>query len=464
MRSDNLKRHENICQQAQSFSSKRVSDQTSSAISGSGKWSKDVLTAQVNTTSDEKKNNPRIQELVDEILNNGVTFTKPSDKSIEKTYEPSMKRLKSTNKSEGENGDDTEESNDDTDEDDDDDYDDDDDESNSDMDISDLPSPDKVKFLPATIDGLRARFSELVKKIAVDRKYGGCEKIAERNEAVFLLDELKRQRGISRRMYTEYKGFLLEAFQNIHNKDKDTDENVIATEKEEENEAEGSSELKKEIVSVVDYITKHDKKELLDIVNEFKQHEELIDVINGLEKLIVLYLEDDFIDGESIVGKIRELVERCLSDNEHIPRSAVLKINTLVDTIAKNRHRVEEIFNRFSQAGDDRESRLWILKQLAQEKHLSDDQYLKLYEMVDEINNQKLADVVKETKFGQGIDFMPRKTTVLLDNLRESLLELTEKGGNALQNYISAMLNELFQRKAISKERYNELKEENNIL
>ena len=75
-----------------------------------------------------------------------------------------------------------------------------------------------------------------------------------------------------------------------------------------------------------------------------------------------------------------------------------------------------------------------------------------------------MADVVKETKFGQGIDFMPRKTTVLLDNLRELLLEFTEKGGQALQSTISAMINELFQRKAISKERYKELKEENNIL
>ena len=72
--------------------------------------------------------------------------------------------------------------------------------------------------------------------------------------------------------------------------------------------------------------------------------------------------------------------------------------------------------------------------------------------------------MVKETKFGQGIDFMPRKTTVLLDNLRELLLEFTEKGGQALQNTISAMINELFQRKAISEKRYKELKEENNIL
>ena len=59
----------------------------------------------------------------------------------------------------------------------------------------------------------------------------------------------------------------------------------------------------------------------MDIVNEFKQHEDIIDVINGLEKLIALYLEYDFIDGEHIASKIHELVERCLSDNKKIPRS-----------------------------------------------------------------------------------------------------------------------------------------------
>ena len=82
--------------------------------------------------------------------------------------------------------------------------------------------------------------------------------------------------------------------------------------------------------------------------------------------------------------------------------------------------------------------------------------------MIDELDIKKLADVIKETKFGQGMDFMSRKTTVLLDSLRELLLELAEKGGQVIQSKISSILNELFQRKAISKERYNELKEENN--
>ena len=386
MRSDNLKRHENICRQAKSYSSMPECNQKSSVGSGSGKWSKNVLTAHVKTSNDEKKN-PRIQELVDEIVNNGVTFSKPSLEDSAKTDEPAAKKLKSTNKVVGENGDDTNESNDDdTDHDDDEDDDEDGDESNSDTDISDSPSssPHKVKSIPRTLDGLRASFKALLQKIAVDRKYGRGEKTADRAEAVVLLDELNRQGCISPDLYTDYKYFLSEDFENGPNEEKDNDENTISADVKDTEEK--TNQLKDIIISIADYLTKHDKNELLDIVNELKKHEEIVDVITELEKLIGLYLEDDFIDGESIVGKIHELVERCLADNKHVPRSAALKIKALVNTIAKNRHRVEEIFNRFSHAGEDRESRLWILKQLVQEKHLLDDQYLKLFEMGDEIN------------------------------------------------------------------------------
>ena len=58
------------------------------------------------------------------------------------------------------------------------------------------------------------------------------------------------------------------------------------------------------------------------------------------------------------------------------------------------------------------------------------------------------------------MNFLPRKTDQLLDNLREWMQEFVENGGTVLQSKISAVLNELFQMKKISEERYNELKEE----
>ena len=70
------------------------------------------------------------------------------------------------------------------------------------IDITDLPAPphQNVKFLPKTVEGLRRKFEEVMKKIAIKRKGGVPEKTCDRNEAVFLLDELLRQEGISHRI------------------------------------------------------------------------------------------------------------------------------------------------------------------------------------------------------------------------------------------------------------------------
>ena len=64
-----------------------------------------------------------------------------------------------------------------------------------------------MTFFPETVDGLLARFEELLQNIAINRKSGEPEKTGNRNEAVFLLDELKRQGGIRRRMYQQYNDF-----------------------------------------------------------------------------------------------------------------------------------------------------------------------------------------------------------------------------------------------------------------
>ena len=149
---------------------------------------------------------------------------------------------------------------------------------------------------------------------------------------------------------------------------------------------------------------------------------------------------------------------------EKVQKSFLIKIKLLVNDIAKNRVRVREIVRRFNQACDDSKSRLWIIEQLAKEELLSEQQYFKLVEIIDEIDIKQLTDVIRETKIGQGMNFLPRKTGDLIDSLREWMQEFVEKGGTVLQNKISSVLNELLRRKTISDERYNEFKEENNIL
>ena len=61
-----------------------------------------------------------------------------------------------------------------------------------------------------------------------------------------------------------------------------------------------------------------------------------------------------------------------------------------------------------NQAGDDSKSRLWIIERLAKEELLSEQQYFKLVEIIDEIDIKQLTDVIRETNIGQGMDFLPR--------------------------------------------------------
>ena len=135
----------------------------------------------------------------------------------------------------------------------------------------------------------------------------------------------------------------------------------------------------------------------------------------------------------------------------------------LINDIERNRQRVKSIVNRFSQAGDDRDSRLWIIKQLAKENLVTEHQYLRLIDEIEELDIKRFIDIIKEFKIGEGLDFLPRKTNKLVDTLQEWLDEFVEKRSSALKNKIGAVLNELLRRKEISPQRYDEIKGEHNI-
>ena len=194
--------------------------------------------------------------------------------------------------------------------------------------------------------------------------------------------------------------------------------------------------------------------ELLELVTGIEKDE----TVTALEELLKIYLEQEVSDREAIGEKIHELVDS-LSNSEHIRKSTLVKIKMLVSDIAKNWKRVKEIVNRFNQAGNDKKMRLWVIKQFAKEGLITQQQYCKLVEEIDEVDIKRLTDIIKEFKIGGGLDFMPRKTDKLIDTLQEWLEELVEKGSTILKNKIAAVMNELLRRKQISEERYHQIKE-----
>ena len=136
----------------------------------------------------------------------------------------------------------------------------------------------------------------------------------------------------------------------------------------------------------------------------------------------------------------------------------------LVNDIEKNRQRVKSIVNRFNQAGDDSKRGIWIIGQFAKENLITEQQYFKLIEEINEMDIKRLTDIIKEFKIGGGLDFLPRKTDKLIDTLQEWLEEFVEKGSSTLKSKIGVVLNELMRRKEISTKHYDKIKEEHNIM
>ena len=72
--------------------------------------------------------------------------------------------------------------------------------------------------------------------------------------------------------------------------------------------------------------------------------------------------------------------------------------------------------------------------------------------------------VIKETKVGQGLRFLPRKLTDMKQQLQIWLKDLVEMGHSETRKQVAAALEELLKRNGTSLERYTNIREDNNIL
>ena len=97
------------------------------------------------------------------------------------------------------------------------------------------------------------------------------------------------------------------------------------------------------------------------------------------------------------------------------------------------------------------------LKALSIERLISEDQYNKLMAMIDELDMKKLVEIVMSEKVGRGIDFLPRKTKDLKKKLYDWAISYSDGQQPGLKSNIIALLDELRFRKAISKQKHNNI-------
>ena len=122
----------------------------------------------------------------------------------------------------------------------------------------------------------------------------------------------------------------------------------------------------------------------------------------------------------------------------------------LLDDLQKNRHRIQEIFQRIDDAENNEED---IWKILIREGLISDEQF----EELENLNNteiERISSVLKSAKIGQGVSFLPTTLAALRytfgqlwkagvkDKILPILKELLRRGGMTDEQY-SILLNEL---------------------
>ena len=107
--------------------------------------------------------------------------------------------------------------------------------------------------------------------------------------------------------------------------------------KEEDSDDEGRNFMK----PAVDYIIQHDREELLQLMEELNDNinEEFMDIVLDIEKLLEIFFEEEFLDGEPIRPQIDELLSKL--ETSEIPKSNQHRIKLLLDDITKNRYRIE---------------------------------------------------------------------------------------------------------------------------
>jgi len=322
-----------------------------------------------------------------------------------------------------------------------DDDDDDADDDKENIEDSNVQCKSKVVYLPGTIERLREKLLLLLAEFEAGNT-------ATRNEIVAILDELWNRNAIDEQSYIDFNNRI-----PIKGKGLKTDM----------------------IQDTVKYLIAHDKKELMKLLKEFKKTSQndddddadSKDTVGTLEDLVITFLEpkDEDADAEAedelALTKIDDALRKLQTTK--ILKSKLHRVKMLLSYIDRNRYRIQSIISRLADAETERE-RMAILEQLTREGLLSNDQFEKL-DALKEVDLPRVVDIIKETKIGHGIKFLPSTVPDLKERLHHLLTDDSiDTELSYIKREIHALLEELLRRKAISDEQYSAIKEDNKML
>ena len=123
---------------------------------------------------------------------------------------------------------------------------------------------------------------------------------------------------------------------------------------------------------------------------------------------------------------------------------------------------MKSILTRLSNTHHERDVE-HTLNQLVREDLISHDQYESLMAL-DKMDLPAVIEIVKDTKIGQGLTFLPRVRAGLKQKLPFLLEEMVKTGHTRVKKELEGVLEELLRRDGITHHKYQGIKDEHNIL
>ena len=176
--------------------------------------------------------------------------------------------------------------------------------------------------------------------------------------------------------------------------------------------------------SVLTYLTKYDRQELLDLMKEFRK--DGVDVKELDEPLKMFFERERDDDGNLLLPNILHMV-----DNLPVSKVKQIRFEILLKNIDENRYRVENILTRLNRALNE-EQFLNALEALSREGLLSLNQYNQLKSSGHIIGISNIANIIKSTKLGLGLRFSHRVSK----DLKQSLSDIANESDKSTCLYL----------------------------
>ena len=210
------------------------------------------------------------------------------------------------------------------------------------------------------------------------------------------------------------------------------------------------------IKNTVNHVIQHDMKDLSDLLMELRNDVdgESLDALIDLELLVGKFPVDEYENEQSLLPLIEE--RRLKLEASPTSKSELLHMNMLLDDININRRQIREIFQHIDDADDNEED---VLKMQVREGLTSRDQFEKLSDL-DGTDMEKIANVLKGSKIGQGIPLLPTSLSELRNIFGKLYKKFEKHGSKMVKTKLLPILEELLRRDGISDAQYAVLMQE----